>query len=86
MAAQYHHPIGRVLYYSNVDFYSYLMTYRQQQTVALLIESKLLKIISGPKRYEAGYWNNKDYTARNTTVCSKVFIHLTEVGKLLQTQ
>ena len=82
MAAQCHHPIGSVLYYGNVDFYSYLMTYRQQQTVALLIKSKLLKIISGPKRDETGYWNNTDYTARNTTVCSHVFINFTEVGKL----
>jgi hypothetical protein len=62
------------------------MTYCQQQTAALLTESKLLKRISGPKRDEAGYWNNIDYTARNTTVCSHVFIHFTEVGKLFQTQ
>jgi hypothetical protein len=62
------------------------MTYRQQQqTVALLIESKFLKKISGPKRNEAGYWNNTDYTARNT-VCSHVCIHFTEAGKLFQTQ
>jgi hypothetical protein len=62
------------------------MTYCQQQTAALLIESKLLKRISGLKRDEAGYWNNIDYTERNTTVCSHVYIRFTEVGKLFQTQ
>jgi len=86
MAAQCHHPIGSVHYYGSVEWYSYLMTYRQQQTIAVLIESKLLKRISGPKRDKAGYWNNTDYTARNTTIRSHVFIHFTEVGKLFQTQ
>jgi len=86
MVARCHRPIGSFLHYGNVDFHSCLMTYCQQQTAALLIESKLLKRISGRKRDKAGYWNNTDYTARNTRVCSHVFIHFTEVGKLFQTQ
>jgi len=54
--------------------------------IAVLIERKLLKRISGPKRNKAGYWNNTNYTARNTTTCSHMFINFTEVGKLFQIQ